>query len=140
MKQLIFFVIVAGCLCASALGQNVAFKDIRSFYIEGYDKALGDNRRVADCLMPLLKQRGAFTFTSIKETAEAILTIDATVPGGRDRFLWKSPSVRMTVVTLDGRILWKGENTYRKWGDATDVACGLANGIADKLVKAMQGK
>jgi hypothetical protein len=146
VRHPILSIIVAGFLLGPTIGaQAPAFKDLRRFYIEGYDKAIGDDRRVDDCFMTKLKERGSFTFESSKEAAEAIIMIDTTVPSGSSRVLWgKSPSVRMTVATLDGRILWKGENKYKKgitvWGGGTDLQCGLANGIADKLVKAMQGK
>jgi hypothetical protein len=138
-------VVAISLLTAATGAQAPALKDIRKFYIEGYDKTIGDDRRLADCLMTKLKERGSFTFESSKEAAEAILTIDATIPSGSSRVLWgKSPSVRITVASLDGQLLWKGENKYKKgttiWGGATDLQCGLANGIADKLVKAMQGK
>jgi hypothetical protein len=132
-------------LSPAAGAQTPSFKDIRKFYIEGYDKAIGDDRRVADCLMTKLKERGSFTFESSKEAAEAILILDTTIPSGSSRIIWgKSPSVHVTITSLDGHVLWQGENKYKKgttvWGGATDLQCGLANGIADKLVKAMQKK
>ena len=113
-------------------------------YIDGYDKAFPGNRWVADCLMDKLEESGAFTFQNSRESAEAILTLDVNIPGGSSRILWgKAPSVRLVVTGPDGSLLWKGENEYKKattvWGAATDIPCGLANGIADKFVKAMQG-
>lgn len=115
-KHLILPIFVAGFLISPTIGAQVPMlRDIRSFYIEGYDKAIGDDRRVADCLITKLKERGSFAFENSKEAAEAILRIDTTIRCGSSRILCgNSPSVHMTVLTLDERILWKCENKYKK--------------------------
>ena len=64
------------------------------------------------------------------------------MPSGVQRGLFgRSPEVRAVLTTPDGTVLWEGENKYRKsttiWGGTTDIECGLANGLVDKLVRAI---
>jgi hypothetical protein len=90
-----------------------------------------------------MKERGPFTFASNPREADALLTLNNKIPGGAKRgLLGKSPQVSATLTTTDGLVLWHGQNKYKKsttlWGGSTDIECGLANGLVDRLVKAIK--
>jgi hypothetical protein len=119
---------------------RVTLGDVRAIYLAGYEQLLGPDRQVADCLKEKLSALGPFTFAESKDAADAILTWTSNFPSGSSRVLWgRSPQVKATLTRTDGSVLWKGDNKYKKgttvWGASTDVPCGLANGLANKLVK-----
>ena len=121
-------------------------REVRAIHIAGQDQALGPDRKVGSCLVEKLRALGPFTFPGTSADADAVLTLESTIPSGAMRTMWgRSPEVKATLAQPDGAVLWKGENKYKKattaWGASTDIECGLANGLANKIVKAIsEGK
>ncbi len=136
--------IVALAVAVPAVAQK-PLRDVRAIHIAGASQALGPDRRIATCLIDKLQALGPFTFPGTPTDADAVLTLESTIPSGAMRTMWgRSPEVRATLAQPDGAVLWKGENKYKKattvWGGSTDIECGLANGLANKIVKAISGK
>lgn len=115
---------------------------IRAIHIEGYQRLVGSERKVASCLMEKLGAQAPFTFPDSDTGADAILSLQSHVPSGGSRVMWGSaPTVIATLRTPDGATIWHGENKYKKgttlWGTGKDMECGLANGLANKLVQGL---
>jgi hypothetical protein len=115
---------------------------VRSIYIDGFDRMVGPERKVASCLTEKMQAQGPFTFPETSAGADAVLTMQSHIPKGSSRVLWGSaPAVIATLRATSGATIWQGTNKYRKgttaWGTGTDMECGLANGLANKLVKAI---
>ena len=115
---------------------------VRAIHLVDHAESLGSARKLGTCLMEKLQEQGPFTFPETRDGADALLTLESHVPSGVQRGLFgRSPEVRAVLTTPDGTVLWEGENKYRKsttiWGGTTDIECGLANGLVDKLVRAI---
>lgn len=143
--MLVLAVTLALALGRAAVGQApaaVTLGEVRAIHLAEYEALLGPDRQIADCLKEKLSAQGPFTFPETKDKADAVLTWTSKIPGGSTRVLrGRSPEVTATLTRTDGSLLWKGENTYKKgttaWGASTDIPCGLANGLVNKLVKDM---
>ena len=117
---------------------------IRTVFIEKTDQDEA-NDRVIGCLADKLKEHGALSAVDDKAKADAILTIDATIPNvaKRNLLMRKGAAVaKFSVTTPGGETLWKAENMFKKgsaiWGGKLDAACGLANGISKQLTEAIE--
>lgn len=116
--------------------------DVRAIYIDGHAEAVGQDRKIGSCLMEKFKEQGPFIFPDAKDSADAVLTFQADIPSASRRgLLGRAPKITATLTGVDGAVLWTGENKYKKattvWGGSTDIECGLANGLVNKLVKAI---
>ena len=128
-----------------AQGQKVAVPlgDVRAIHLVNHSKSIGSDLKIGTCLMQKMKEEGPFTFPEARDNADALLTFESTIPSGARRvLLGRSPELKATVTSLDGTVLWRAENKYKKgttvWGASTDIECGLANGLVDQLVKAIE--
>lgn len=137
--------LIALTLAIAILGQTTppSLAAVRSIHIAGMTDMLGPDRQVAACFVEKMKAQGPFTFPDTPESAQAVLTFTSKLPSGSSRVLWgKSPEVKAQLKTRDGQTLWTGANKYKKsttaWGASTDIPCGLANGLVNKLVKDIQ--
>lgn len=126
-------------------GQKVAvpFGDVRAIHLVNHSESVGSERKIGACLMQKMKEEGPFTFPESRDNADALLTIESSIPSGARRvLLGRSPELKVTLTAMDGTVLWRGDNKYKKgttvWGASTDIECGLANGLVDKLVKAIE--
>jgi hypothetical protein len=138
-------VIVASLWGAVLHGQKPVTKlgDVRAIHLVGQSESLGSDRKIGTCLMEKMREQGPFTFPEARDDADALLTFESSIPSGAKRgLLGRSPEVKATVKALDGTVLWRGNNKYKKsttiWGGSTDIECGLANGLVNKLVKAIE--
>jgi hypothetical protein len=115
---------------------------IRAIHIAGYAEMIGSDRKVATCLMSRLQAQGPFTFPDAADAADAVLTLATKIPSGSSRVLWGRPPVVTATLRRGQAVAWDGSNKYRKgttaWAAGGDLECGLANGLANKIVKAIQ--
>jgi len=132
-------------LVASTLNASppVSLSTVRAIHLSGQAELIGPDRQVAECLTQKLAALGPFTFPNAPDQADAVLTFTTHLPGGASRIIGgRSPSIKAELKGTDGTVLWSGENKYKKsttaWGASSDIPCGLANGLANKLVKAIQ--
>ena len=113
---------------------------VKAIHVTGFGAMTGPDRQIAACLMEKLAAKGPFTFPDSPDSADAILTWTSKLPSGFSRHMWGiAPRIAATLATPNGRMLWTGQNKYKKsttvWGAYTDLPCGLANGLVNKLAR-----
>lgn len=134
---------------ALALSPSLAFAGpsdprlaaVRAIHMKDYASQIGDARAVSTCLMRKLADRGPFTFPDSPDGADAVLVLTATVPSTGQRAWGHAPTASVTMTAPDGSTLWAGSNRYNKgttvWG-TKDMECGLADGLARKIISAIE--
>lgn len=141
MRRLLALTLLTA-LAVPLAAQAPSLDAVRAIHLAGQADALGPDRKIGACLIEKLQALGPFTFPEKAEEADAIMTLESSIPKGSSRVLWgRSPEVKAKLTDKAGAQLWAGSNKYKKattaWGASTDIECGLANGLANKLVKAI---
>jgi hypothetical protein len=145
------FAVLGALLCfsttLSAAKIDPRLATVRKAWIQPLDE-LADDRPVAVCLAQHLSTTTPMTLVESREDAEVILSLKAHLPSGTARALLgnmgANPSVDLIVQHADGTMLWKeryklSSANFTAFHQAvTDVPCGLADAIADKLRQAMR--
>jgi hypothetical protein len=112
----------------------------RTIFVVGYGEMHDQERRVVDCLMKKLKMRGEFSFPSDSKQANWSLSLWVDIPSFWTRTQQKqAPEVSGNLMAADGSQVLHVSNQYVKatsiWGP--NIECGLANGLAKKIVDAL---
>lgn len=141
-KMLVAVFLVAATTPLYAADPDRRLVTAKTAYVFAVDP-LKDDQPVAACFAEHLAATTPYT-AAAKDEAELSLGIQANISGAMGRSMGSLGVVRLTATLADGTVLWKGLQTVAagqqglRAAAAGEVACQLADAMAEELRKAMR--